>query len=124
MKNYKETLLEEGEYKGFHYFILHNRNGYRCGYIIVPPEHEWFGLEYDDIGADVHGGLTYGELEASEYWLEHKGKHIIGFDCAHLYDLQDPTLPSTYTDSVQHEGTIKTTIFVRSELHKLIDQAI
>jgi hypothetical protein len=60
----------------------------RCGYVRVPPGHNWHGKNYDDIDARVHGGLTFAEIEPCEhddgvgYW--------IGFDCAHLGDATVP----------------------------------
>lgn len=57
---------------------------HRCGYVRVPSGHAWHGKQYDDINANVHGGLTFAEIEPCThkdgigYW--------IGFDCAHLGD--------------------------------------
>jgi hypothetical protein len=33
--------------------------GHLCGYIGLPPAHPWHGKWYDDIDAEVHGGLTF-----------------------------------------------------------------
>lgn len=82
-----EHRLENGEIGGYEYEIVHNGNGYRCGYIKVLPGHPWFAKSYDDILADAHGGLTfarYGKAcpgdhdENAEWW--------VGFDCAHAGD--------------------------------------
>lgn len=48
------------------------------GYVAVPKGHPWFGVDYDSIWADVHGGLTYGEMEGDLY--------VVGFDTAHCDD--------------------------------------
>jgi hypothetical protein len=72
-------------------------SGALCGYVGVGPDHPWHGLHYDNVDAEVHGGLTYAnpcEEEATEgdglchvpepgrahdmWWL--------GFDCAHAFD--------------------------------------
>jgi hypothetical protein len=55
--------------------------GHLCGYVMIPKDHPLFNKDYSDIDdIDVHGGLTYGELEnEDEYW--------IGFDCAHSNDI-------------------------------------
>jgi len=37
--------------------------GTLCGYIGVPPSHPWYGVWYNDIQCDVHGGLTYSAWE-------------------------------------------------------------
>ena len=68
------------------------------GYVAVPKDHPYYGLGYDDVDVDVHGGLTYsasGEdvLESSpsidilegnegnlkDYW-------VFGFDTCHYGD--------------------------------------
>ena len=51
------------------------------GYIYLPPSHPWYKKHYDEIDAEVHGGLTYGELDKeTNYWC-------IGFDTNHSGDL-------------------------------------
>lgn len=59
-----------------------------CGYVGVPPKHPWHGKNYDDVAADVHGGLTYSDKcsghichtpapgESDNVWW-------LGFDCGH-----------------------------------------
>ncbi len=57
----------------------HIFGGHLCGYICIPKTHFLYGKKYDDYNIDVHGGLTYSQLEADdEYW--------IGFDCGHSGD--------------------------------------
>lgn len=56
---------------------------HRCGYVCVPKSSSWYGENYDDLPAQVHGGLTYGEFNVSkDFW--------IGFDCAHMGDSSFP----------------------------------
>lgn len=47
------------------------RNGssmdYRCGYVRVPAKHPWHGMNYDEIDADVHGGLTFSQIEPCKH---------------------------------------------------------
>ena len=57
----------------------HLSGGNLCGYVCVPKDHEYFGKEYSQIDIEVHGGLTFGEIAADEFW--------IGFDCAHSHDI-------------------------------------
>ena len=52
--------------------------GWGNGYVILPPEHPLFGVDYNDIDVDVHGCLTYGAME-DENW-------VVGFDTAHFAD--------------------------------------
>jgi hypothetical protein len=58
--------------------------GLANGYVAVPKSHPWFGVDYDHIGCNVHGGLTFGRpcnMFDNEYWM-------IGFDTAHYDDNQ------------------------------------
>lgn len=52
--------------------------GWGNGYVNLPPGHRWYGLHYDQIDVDVHGGLTFS-AQIGEYWT-------IGFDTAHFAD--------------------------------------
>lgn len=66
------------------------------GYVAVPPEHPFYGYDYDELNVDVHGGLTAaGTLKAysmddveiisgsdsipHDWW-------IFGFDTMHFLD--------------------------------------
>lgn len=58
----------------FAFSVWRHPTGHLCGYLGVPKGHPWYELHYDDIQADVHGGLTFagGEyirLTPSEEWL-------------------------------------------------------
>lgn len=116
-----DKRIAAGEHNGFHWVILHNGMGYRCGYIMLPKSHPWYGKGYDDIEADCHGGLTYADTDK-----EH-GVHWIGFDCAHCHDAQDPTLPAECSMPSYLFGsekrTIKTTEYVRKQCESLCEQA-
>lgn len=57
---------------------------HRCGYVRVPPNHPDFGKDYDSVDVDVHGGLTFGQLEPCEH--EDGQGYWYGFDCAHYDD--------------------------------------
>jgi hypothetical protein len=115
-------VLEKGEHIGHEYNIVHNRQGYRCGYIKVEPGHPWFGKGYDDINANVHGGLTFAAADVAcdqggadnGWWL--------GFDCAHGGDAPDPSLPSEMFTPALY-GTIKTTDYIREQCFSLCEQA-
>ena len=63
---------------------------YRCAYVVIKKNHPWIKKEYGDIhkdvDLDVHCGLTfssYSLLLGDREWL-------IGFDCAHLGDRDNP----------------------------------
>jgi len=75
-----EPDLLEFEAYGFKCQVKrHDSMGHLCGYITVGKTHPWYALDYDRIGARVHGGLTYSQAGSTS------SKH--GFDCAHAGDL-------------------------------------
>lgn len=70
--------------------------GYANGYVAVPPEHPYYGKDYDDVPVEVHGGLTYGTVAGCSAVLDGaeflEGDHIpenwtvFGFDTCHYDD--------------------------------------
>lgn len=66
--------------------------GVWCGYVLVPPRHPWHGHGYDDVAAQVHGGLTFAGpstgFDVKQICLLGGGDDgwWFGFDCAHLGD--------------------------------------
>jgi hypothetical protein len=128
---YPDALLAKGIEAGFQWEVTSNRIGYRCGYVRVPAGHPWHGKDYDSVEPypDVHGGLTFAEAdtdcgkggEDNAWWL--------GFDCAHLGDAPDPSLPGgeqlwrTRLGDVFDHDTIKTTEYAAGECRKLAQQA-
>jgi hypothetical protein len=69
--------------------------GIWCGYVLVAPRHPWHGLSYDDVPAEVHGGLTFAGpstgSDREQVCLLGEGDEgwWLGFDCAHWADI-DP----------------------------------
>src|SRR5690348_12180532 len=88
-----ERVTGKGEHMGYEWNVVHNTNGYRCGYVRVPPGHPWHGKDDSEVDADVHGGLTFARADEpcdkggpdQDWWL--------GFDCQHAGDAPDPLLP-------------------------------
>lgn len=120
-----DDVLSKGEHLGFEWMTVHNRMGYRCGYVRLPLGHPWHGKDWNEVCPDVHGGITFAEHDVpcdapgpdTDWW--------VGFDCAHGGDAPDPKLPgfqprvaSLYTDS-----TVKTQQYVEAECIKLCEQA-
>jgi len=62
--------------------MVHYQHGWGNGYVGVPQGHPWFELNYMDIEADVHGELTYGQLE-------NDGLYWVGFDTAHGWETEE-----------------------------------
>ncbi len=82
------------------------------------------GLDYDDVNADVHGGLTFAEPDVDcgkgddAYWL--------GFDCAHGGDSPDPNLPSrvpSFASRFRDYGVVRTQEYVVNQCKELCLQA-
>lgn len=121
-KETQYTILSSGEHCGLKWMVKHNGDGFRCGYAAVPEGHPAYGKHYDDellSDIDAHGGLTFSKTDkkTKEHWL--------GFDCAHLYDRQDLSLPHLVEmPSFDSSGkaTIKTTEYVEQECRKLCEQ--
>lgn len=67
-------------------------HGHLCGYVGVPKEHPSWGVGLEKAPFDVHGGITYSEMEGETWWF--------GFDCAHAGDLipGSPSPGHTYKD--------------------------
>jgi hypothetical protein len=57
------------------------QRGWGNGYVILPKEHPFHGVEYDILNeyVNVHGGLTYSNVDKNGNWK-------VGFDTAHLGD--------------------------------------
>lgn len=79
---------------GLDCLIVRNLSLTLCGYVGVPVGHPWYGLDYDDVEAEVHGGLTYAGLcedhichDAATEPVANVEVWWLGFDCGHLFDL-------------------------------------
>lgn len=86
------------------------------GYVTVPKTSHYYGLSYNNVVANVHGGLTYSN----------KGE--FGFDCAHAGDLCPGLLvsvlksskdPSDYTALTLEHDTYRTFKWVVDETESL-----
>lgn len=110
-----EPDRKELEVQGYPVVIIRHTNGagHLCGYVGLPKDHPCFGKGYDDIGVNVHGGLTYarnhldGRDDEDIWW--------VGFDCAHAGDIM-PNHPNITG------GTYKTMLFVENECRELAEQ--
>lgn len=75
---------------------------HRCGYVGIPEESSYYGLEDTDILPEplmklgVHGGVTYTGAFLPGDTLGFEGLWWIGFDCGHFDDAPDPTILLEY----------------------------
>jgi hypothetical protein len=97
----------EWEHVGLLCAVVQGREGSnRCGYVRVPPTHPDHGKDYNDVDVDVHGGLTYAQIEPCSDHLDGIG-YWFGFDCAHSGDAShDPDNPAPWYVDMQkrHPG--------------------
>lgn len=115
------------EATGLPCLIVRGPSGALCGYVGVSKGHPAHGKGYDDVEADVHGGLTFadscghgddpaqgichipGPGEPDDVWW-------LGFDCAHYGDL------SPAYDRPGRGGEYRTLPYVASECASLASQ--
>lgn len=140
--SFEDTILKRGQYRDYQ-FIISRSGQIRCGYVFLPKNNVLAGMSYENLnslGVKVHGGLTYSdlsEIDGVESW-------VIGFDCGHLGDAPDPSLPDDLPPEVKKiqehlnlavgigegnpklfsKGVVRTEEFVVNEIKKLIDQII
>jgi hypothetical protein len=113
--------------------------GSLCGYVGVPDGHPWHGKSYEDIGARVHGGLTFSDFCDEDVSEDGIGIcHIpepgeparlwwVGFDCGHAGDMS-PAMDARIRArdrlfSSHGWETYRTLDYVRAECAELASQA-
>lgn len=128
---------ERFEYKGYPCVVLFQPAGYRCGYVGLPKDNQYYEKDYNDIPVDCHGGLTYADRVLS--YQDDKDVWWIGFDCGHACDGFDiDKLKEYYADNdevmktinymhgyhmmVNKEHEFRTFDYVKEECKKIVDQ--
>jgi hypothetical protein len=102
VKPYK--VEREWEHAGLRCAVVLAREAmHRCGYVRVPPSHPLFGKDYDadGVNVDVHGGLTFAEIEPCTEHQDGQGWWF-GFDCAHAGDASAD--PNVSLSDLSHEA--------------------
>jgi hypothetical protein len=96
-------IEKEWEHAGLLCAVVLAREGaHRCGYVRVPPTHPFYKKDYDAPDVEVHGGLTFADIETCTDHADGLGWWF-GFDCAHSGDASyDPTM--TPEDCESEEG--------------------
>ena len=121
-----EDVLAKGTHLGFEWMVIHNAMGFRYGYVKVPSGHPWHGKGYDEIDANVHGGLTFADYDVLCDQGGSDGGYWIGFDCAHAGDAPDPAL-NTEEPFMQKlfggYGEVRSQAYVEAECLDLCEQA-
>jgi hypothetical protein len=109
-----EPNLVEEIIDGFKTEIRRNSElGHLCGYVFLDRNHKYYGINYNDLDIDVHGGLTFSEQEG-KYWK-------IGFDCAHGGDYVPYSNPKYRSNRINVEE-YRNVEYVRTEIKNIINQ--
>lgn len=112
------------KYAGLKCAIIHH-GSHRCGYVSVPKTHIAYGIYYDDVHVNVHGGLTFSDYAKHNKYLKGKDTYWFGFDCAHAGDqYRTPNLLRTFTEGSTGTGHWWTLEEVVEETNKLAEQLV
>lgn len=144
-----EPDLVRWMYLGIECLVMRNSLGAWCGYVAVPADHPWYGVNYNRLydQTRVHGGLTYSDtcdemrpcskcLPDAQFGL--RGAYVdhairalihepatwwIGFDCGHYADLVPATLLSRRSVFGEHD-TYRDLGYVLDETELLVRQLL
>jgi len=97
--------------------ILVADGSHRCGYVSVSSSHPNYEIGYNDVVADVHGGLTYGGRLLQYEAFINDDLWWFGFDCAHYNDIVLSML--TFGEEVGEGRVFRSAEFVIAECEKL-----
>lgn len=143
------TLIIESFLSNIPGFSFAFESGYGNGYVLIPKDHPYYGVDYNNIDVDIHGGLTYGSYFKSEDFLKWcKDREIsgditlvnyknfedfwmIGFDTCHYGDNRtnwtkedviqetDKLLEKCLDDSIKKIRNYKTKILRKNKLLRI-----
>lgn len=134
------------EATGLDCLVHRNHFGALCGYVGVPPNHPWHGVDYGAIPLErqPHGGLTFSnfcqESEDEAMGICHipepgrpDGVWWLGFDCGHAFDLSpgfnarlllvDPEWANDAA-AIEASQTYRTFEYVQAEVRALAKQVV
>jgi hypothetical protein len=86
-----------------------------CGYITLTKDNSLYGVGYDNISINAHGGINYCTYDKYENW-------VIGFDCSHHGDLIPYFLLQEDFPSNSF-GEYRNMEYVKSECESMAEQA-
>jgi hypothetical protein len=101
-------IEREWKHAGLSCAVVQAREGaHRCGYVRVPPGHPLHGKPYEEPEVEVHGGLTFAEIEPCTEHADGQG-YWFGFDCAHAGDASyDPNATTADLVSEQAKAVLR-----------------
>jgi len=121
------------EASGLDCLIHRSPLGAWCGYVGVTEGHPSFGIEYDHVDADVHGGLTYSDFCQDTTDESHGICHVpepgrphrvwwLGFDCSHLGDFVPGMAQYGRYRLPESDEVYRDRAYVESEVRSLASQ--
>lgn len=119
-----DILRWADERTGFPCIARRSRASFWCGYVGVGIEHPYYGLGYEDLEIDIHGGLSYAEAcEESPEGVCHfsedgEARWWFGFDCGHIFD----AAPSWNIPDLTELGVYRDLAYVQAECSRLAMQ--
>ena len=97
--------------------MVRNPAGAWCGYVGVSRSHPAYGVDYNDVAGEVHGGLTYankcslGPEEKSVCHIPGAGESDdvwwLGFDCMHVGDMYPLIYSPMNSESYKNQEYVK-----------------
>lgn len=129
-KSEPDKLQWVDQASGLDCMIVRNDMGNLCGYVGVADGHPAFGMDYDAVNVDVHGGLSYSNLCSGHIChVAELGRpdHVwwLGFDCAHSFDYTPGfQQEDDYDDLPSIEQPYRDIEFVRQECTQLAAQLV
>ena len=75
-------------FSGLRAVVIMGSRGTRCGYVGVPEGNRYFGLDYQVVNVEVHGGLTYSSSSTINSYPVKSTEPLwwFGYDCSHAWD--------------------------------------
>lgn len=130
---------ERFEYNGLPCVVLFLSHGYRCGYVGLPKNSQYYEKDYDDIPVDCHCGLTYSDSRL--FGQDDRDIWWIGFDCGHCcdgYDLEKVkeyfsgdsetmkmlSYMRNYHELINKDHDFRTLEYCKEECKKIVDQIL
>lgn len=117
-KDFERTVLEEGDYKGYH-FVICSLGTHPTAYVEIKREY----TENELYSIEVHGGITYGyDHDGHALWTKTDERKYIGWDYAHLSDYSGTYLEDETSNFLRNNCKKWTTEEIYEEVKSVINQ--
>lgn len=109
-------ILFQAQHKAGYKIVIVNYYSHPCAYIGLQEGHPYYGIDYDNIPIDCHGGLTYSDSKHTMVNELCDNGWFIGWDYNHLKDY------NTYMEDFDFHSKRWTTEEIINECFNVIDQ--